>query len=168
MTSRSTSRLGAALVGATATLALTAGMALAHPESEGDHPGGCIVTAEPGTIPAGGEFTVSGNFGGASIWVLAGADASVPEDAPPDATTPSGASSFSVTFTATGDPGELTVVAAIEATECGDTDDVTVTAATMPNTAVGGQTDALTALAGLLLVGAAFLARRIGAAARSA
>ena len=76
--SRFTARSGASLVAATAILALTAGVALAHPESEGDHPSGCVVTAEPGTVAAGGTFTVAGNFGGASIFVLPGADASPP------------------------------------------------------------------------------------------
>ena len=159
MTSRSTSRLGAALIGAIATLALSAGLALAHPESEGEH-GGCIVTAEPGTISQGGQFTVAGNFGGASIWVLAGADATVPEGMAPSATTPVGDSSFSVTFTATGNPGELTVFAAIEGSECGDTDHVTVTAGTLPNTATTAQTDALAAILGLALLGAAIVATR--------
>ena len=167
MTSRSTSRLGAALIGAIATLALTAGVAFAHPESEGDHPGSsCIVTAEPGTIPTGGQFTVAGNFGPASIFVLPGRNAAPGEDAEPDATTTG--DSFSVTFTASGSPGDLTVVAVIPETECGDTDHVTVTAATLPNTATDGQADALAALAGLLLVGAAFLAKRMRVAAPSA
>jgi hypothetical protein len=157
LTSRSTSRLGAALIGAIALLALTTGLALAHPESEGDHPGGCVVTAEPGSIPVGGQFTVEGNFGGASIWVLPGADATVPEDATPSATTPAG-ESFSVVFTATGDPGDLTIFAAIEGSECGDTDHVTVTA-TLPNTATTDADDRA-ALAGLLLLTAAFLAVR--------
>ena len=168
LTSRSTSRLAAALIGAVATLALTAGVAFAHPESEGDHPGSsCIVTAEPGTIPAGGQFTVSGNFGPASIFVLPGRNASPAEDAEPDAMTTS-SSSFSVTFTATGSPGDLTVLAVIEDTECGDTDHVTVTAGTLPNTATQGQTDALAVLAGFLLIGAAVLATRFGLLARRA
>jgi hypothetical protein len=151
--SRSATRSGAAFIAATAILGLTAGGALAHPESEGDHPGGCIVTAEPGSISVGGQFTVEGNFGGASIFVLAGADATVPEGATPDATTPLG-DSFSVTFTATGSPGDITVFAAIEGSECGDTDHITVTAA-LPNTASAGQTDGLATLAGLLLLAAA-------------
>jgi hypothetical protein len=159
LTSRSTSRLGAALIGAIAILALTTGVALAHPESEGDHPGNCVVTAEPGTIPVGGQFTVAGNFGGASIMVLPGRNATPGEDEEPDATTPPG-SSFSVTFTATGSPGDLTIVGFIEGSECGDTDHVTVTA-TLPNTATKGQTDELAAIVGLVLLGTAFLARRL-------
>ena len=167
LTSRSTSRLGAALIGAIAALALTTTVALAHPESEGEH-GGCVVTAEPGTIPVGGDFTVAGNFGGASIWVLAGADATVPEGMAPSATTPAGASSFSVTFTATGDPGELTIFAAIEGSECGDTDHITVTAGTLPNTATNDQTDELAAILGLALLCAAIVVRRTRLLARRA
>ncbi len=148
--SRSMARSGAALIAATATLALTAGVALAHPESEGDHPEGCIVTAEPGSIPVGGDFTVEGNFGGASIFVLPGPDATPDFDAEPDATTPLG-DSFSVTFTATGSPGDLTIVGFINGSECGDTDHITVTAA-LPDTARNARSDALATIAGLLLL----------------
>ena len=126
-TSGSVSRFTAALVAATALVMLTTGVALAHPESEGDHPSGCVVTAEPGTVPVGGQFTVSGNFGGASIFVLPGADASPAEDAVPAVTTPEG-QDFSVTFTATGSPGDITVVALLPESECGDSDGITVTA----------------------------------------
>ena len=159
-TAPSTVRRAAALIAASAITARTAGTVLAHPESEGAHPGGCVVTAEPGTVADGGEFTVSGNFGGASIWVLPGADATVPEDATPSATTPAGAASFSVTFTAMG-PGELTIFAAIEGSECGDTDHVTVTG-TLPDTATGTQPAApvLAALA-LLVAGAGLGLRRL-------
>src|SRR5687768_12512034 len=151
---RSTSRFAAALLAAAAISLITAGIALAHPEAEGDHPGGCIVTAEPGTVPDGGEFVVEGNFGGASIFVLPGADASPGEDATPDATTPEG-SSFSVTFTAQG-PGEITVVAFIPETECGDSDGVTVTGA-LPNTATDSRTDPPVALGALLVIGVIIL-----------
>jgi hypothetical protein len=157
--SRLTPRFGAALVAATAITVLTTGVALAHPESEGDHPGGCIVTAEPGTVPAGGEFVVEGNFGGASIWVLPGADAVVGEDQEPDATTAQG-DSFSVTFTATGSPGDITVFAAIEGSECGDSDQIVVSG-TLPDTAVDARTDPSTTIAGILLFGAALLATRV-------
>jgi hypothetical protein len=166
LTSPQVHRFGAALVAGTALAALSAGAALAHPESEGDHPGGCIVTAEPGTIPAGGEFTIEGNFGGASIWVLPGADATVGEDQEPDATTPQG-DSFSVTFTATGDPGDLTIFAAIEGSECGDTDHITVSG-TLPNTAVDPQTDAFAMIAGVALIGAALHVTRRRVVARRA
>jgi hypothetical protein len=84
----------------------------------------------------------------------------VPEGAAPAATTPAGESSFSVTFTATGDPGELTIFAAIEGSECGDTDHVTVTA-TLPNTAMNDQAVGLAAIVGLLLLAGAFLAPRL-------
>ena len=165
--SRSLTRSFAALVAALALTALTAGAAFAHPESEGDHGGSsCIVTAEPGTIPVGGEFTVEGTFGGASIFVLPGADATVPEDAEPDATTPEG-DSFSVTFTATGDPGELTITAFIEGSECGDTDHVTVTG-TLPNTASDTRTDASVMIAGILLLSVALLVVRVRLVARRA
>ena len=148
-TSRSTIRRVAALIAASAITALSAGVVAAHPESEGDHPGGCVVTAEPGTVAIGGQFTVSGNFGGASIWVLPGADATIPEGAAPDATSPAGTSSFDIVFTAQG-PGELTVVATIPETECGDTDHVTVTGR-LPNTAA--ETPAPSPLlAGLVLI----------------
>ena len=166
LTSRSTARVAAAFVAATAITALTAAGAMAHPESEGDHPGGCIVTAEPGTISVGGEFTVEGNFGGASIFVLPGADAVPGFDQEPDVTTPPG-DSFSVTFTHTGDPGDLTIVGFIDATECGDTDHITVTA-TLPNTATDARTDAFAAVAGLLLLGAAVGLRRGRLVARRA
>ena len=76
------------------------------------------------------------------------------EDATPDATTPEG-DSFSVTFTATGDPGELTVFAAIEGSECGDTDHIMVTG-TLPNTAMDPEADAgVPIVAGLMLLGGA-------------
>jgi hypothetical protein len=147
MTPRPFARLSAALIAGVAATILVTGVALAHPESEGEH-AGCIVTAEPGSIPAGGEFTVSGNFGGASIFVLPGADAVVGEDATPDATVPVGEDSFAVTFTAQGSPGELTIWAFIEGSECGDSDRVTVTA--LPDTAM--EAPRSTALGGVLLL----------------
>jgi hypothetical protein len=156
--SRFTVRSGASLSAATAILALTTSVALAHPESEGDHPSGCVVTAEPGTVAAGGTFTVAGNFGGASIFVLPGADASPAEDATPDWTIPESQDSFSVVFTTLG-PGDITVVAVVPETECGDTDHVTV-AASVPNTATEAPTDVFTAITGLLLLGTALAFRR--------
>lgn len=160
-TARFMARHAAALIAASALATLTAGTALAHPETEGQH-AGCVVTAEPGTVAAGGQFTVAGNFGGASIWVLPGADATVPEGATPSATVPQGAASFSVTFTALG-PGELTIFAAIVDSGCGDTDHVTVTAS-LPNTATATP-PAGTAIAGvtLLLAAAGFALRRMAA-----
>jgi hypothetical protein len=156
--SRFTARSGAGFIAATAILALTASVALAHPESEGDHPSGCVVTAEPGTVAAGGTFTVAGNFGGASIFVLPGADASPAEDATPDWTIPESQDSFSVVFTSLG-PGDITVVALVPESECGDTDHVTVTAA-VPNTAIEAPSDVFTAITGLLLLGTALTLRR--------
>ena len=141
-------RLGGSLLGVVAASTLGAGVALGHPESEGDHPGGCVVTAEPGSVASGGTFTVAGNFGGASIFVLPG-DAAMPaEDATPDVTTPAG-DSFSVTFTALG-PGEITVFALLPGSECGDSDHVTVTAS-VPNTATEGPVGGLDAAGAILL-----------------
>ena len=51
MTPRPFARLSAALIAGVAATILVTGVALAHPESEGEH-AGCIVTAEPGSIPA--------------------------------------------------------------------------------------------------------------------
>lgn len=149
-------RLGTALIAAAAATMLVAGATVAHPESEGEHPGGCVVTVQPATVAVGQQFTVTGSFGGAQIYIVAGADASPAEDASPAATTPDGGS-FSVTFTAeAGDVGEHTIWGLIEASECGDSDDLTVTAA-LPDTAVPAVSGQLTALAGglLLLVAAA-------------
>ena len=86
-------------------------------------------------MAVGGQFTVAGNFGGASIFLVRGANASPAENAVPNATTPAG-TSFNVTFTAeAGDVGAWTVVATIPETECGDSDALTVTAA-LPNVAM--------------------------------
>jgi hypothetical protein len=137
-------RIGAPIAIGLACSIFVAGAVLAHPATEGDHPAGCIATVEPGTVPVGGQFTVSGNFTGASIFLVRGAGAAPAEDAQPDATTPQSGSGFSVTFTAEpGDEGEWTVVAAIEASECGDTDGLVVTAAA-PNTAMPEQSAAVT------------------------
>ena len=95
--------------------------------------GGCTVTVQPHSVPVGGEFTVSGNFGSASIFIVKGVNTSPAENAQPSATTPAG-SSFSVTFTAeASDIGQLTVWGLLPASECGDSDQLTVTAS--PNTA---------------------------------
>ncbi|MEO7296332.1 MAG: hypothetical protein ABIZ57_09315 [Candidatus Limnocylindria bacterium] len=137
--SRPPLRLARAIAIAMATTLVSAGMVLAHPESEGDHPAGCVVTVEPGSVAVGAQFTVAGNFGGASIYLVEGADAAPAEDAEPIATTPEG-SSFSVTFTAevgdVGDVGEWTVIASIPASECGDSDGLIVTSATIPDVAM--------------------------------
>ena len=133
--SRPVLKLGTALVIGMAASMIGSGVVFAHPESEGDHPAGCIVTVEPGSVAVGGQFTVAGNFGGASIFLVEGADAAPAEDAQPDATTPEGAS-FSVTFTAeAADVGEWSVIGSIPASECGDADGLTVTAA-LPDAAM--------------------------------
>ena len=155
-------RLSAALVAGVAATILVAGVALAHPDSEGDHPNDCIVTVEPGTVTAGGTFTVAGNFGGASIFLVKGTDASPAENAVPDATTPAGGS-FSVTFTAEAtDVGALTVWGLIPGSECGDADALTVNPA-LPDTAVELPDDT-TILAAwiLLLIGITVVGERLG------
>ena len=146
---RPTLRRSAALAVGVAISIVAVGGALAHPESEGEH-FGCIVTVEPGTVAVGGQFTVEGNFGGASIFIVPGADGTIGEDAEPDATTPLG-DSFSVTFTALG-PGTYTVWGLIEGSECGDSDTLVVDA--LPDTAMAGSTGfaPLLQLIGLLLV----------------
>jgi hypothetical protein len=156
-------RLGTAIVIGLATTVLAAGAAFAHPESEGAHPGGCVVTVEPGSVAVGGQFTVAGNFGGASIFLVKGAGASPPEGGTPNATTPAG-SSFSVTFTAeAADVGDWTVWGMIFGSECGDSDGLTVTAA-VPNTAVPPPTGLVVLGWSALLIGLALGLRRVMAA----
>lgn len=157
---RRTRQLLAAVVLGSVLAVGVAGGALAHPESEGAHPGTCFVTVTPSSVAAGGQFTVAGNFGGASILLVEGADRPPAEDATPDATTPAG-SSFSVNFTAdAADVGTWTVWGMIFGSECGDSDDLTITA--LPNTAVPspGPMAGLGALA-FALAGAAIAVRRI-------
>lgn len=164
-TSRPTARLSAALFAGVAATILVTGVALAHPESEGDHPGGCVVTVEPGTVAAGDEFTVSGNFGGASIFIVRGADAAPAEGAVPDATTPAG-SSFSVTFTAeAADIGELTVWGLIPDSGCGDGDALTVTQR-IPDTATEQPSTPILAASVLILAALALGADRLLAGRR--
>lgn len=148
-TSSRAARILTAAFAAMAATTIFAGATLAHPESEGDH-GGCIVTVEPGTIAVGQEFTVEGNFGGASIFILPGADAIVAEGAEPDATTPLG-DSFSVTFTALG-AATYTVWGMIVGSECGDADTLVVNA--LPDTAMATSAGSapILQLIGLLLV----------------
>ena len=123
--SRPILRLSIAIAVGLATSAMVAAGAFAA--------GGCTVTVQPHSVPVGGEFTVSGNFGSASIFIVKGVNASPAENAQPNATTPAG-SSFSVTFTAeASDIGQLTVWGLLPASECGDSDQLTVTAS--PNTA---------------------------------
>jgi hypothetical protein len=156
-------RLGTAVVIGLATTVLAAGAVFAHPESEGAHPGGCVVTVEPGSVAVGGQFTVAGNFGGASIFLVKGAGASPAEGATPNATTPPG-SSFSVTFTAeAADVGDWTVWGLLPESECGDSDALTVTAA-VPNTAVPPPTGLVVVGWSALLIGLALGLRRAMAA----
>jgi hypothetical protein len=157
-TSRSARKLAAAFAAAALTMTFAA-TASAHPESEGDHAGSCIVTVEPGTVAAGQEFTVAGNFGGASIYVVPGADANLGEDAEPDATTPQG-SSFSVELTV-DKSGTYRVWGLIEGSECGDSDTLVVSA--LPDTAAETPTASIGAviLMSLLLI---VLPASIGAA----
>lgn len=149
-TSSRVARILTAVVAAGAAITMFAGATLAHPESEGDHAGGCIVTVEPGTIAVGQEFTVEGDFGGASIFIVPGADGIIAEDAEPDATTPLG-DSFSVTFTALG-AATYTVWGLIEGSECGDSDTLVVNA--LPDTAMAASAGSapILQLIGLLLV----------------
>jgi hypothetical protein len=98
--------------------------------------GGCTITVSPATVADGGEVTVSGDFGGAEIHFVQGENASPPEDSEPVATTPVDQASFSVTITMLpGSVGTWTVWGFIEGSECGDSAILTVTAATVPNTA---------------------------------
>ena len=161
-TSNPLARLGTAILAAVAATILMAGVASAHPESEGEHSGACIVTVEPGSVVAGGKFTVTGNFGGASIFIVKGTDASPAETAVPDATTPAG-SSFSVTFTTeSSDVGSLTVWGLIPGSECGDADSLTVNPA-LPDTA-NELPDDTAILAGwiLVLIGITVVGERLG------
>jgi len=152
-------RIFTALFAATAATTLLAATAMAHPGTEADHGGSsCIVTVEPGTITVGQDFTVEATFGGASIFIVPGADANIAEDAEPDATTPLG-DSFSVTFTSLG-AGTYTVWGLIEGSECGDSDTLVVNG--LPDTAMSAPsangTDGPLALIGLLLVAPAAVA----------
>jgi hypothetical protein len=150
--------LGTAIALAFATIILAAGVVHAQ--------NGCDITVTPGSVPVGGQFTVAGNFGNAQIFLVRGANASGPaENAQPNATTPAG-SSFSVTFTAeASDVGAWTVWGLLPASECGDSAQLTVTAA--PNTAVHQPPTPLPTIGFLLLVLAlALVAYRLVSAAR--
>ncbi len=163
--SRPIQRLGAALAIGIATSSVAAGAVLAHPASAGAHPSGCIVTVTPSSVAVGGQFTVAGNFGGASIFVVKGANATLPAGATPDAKTPAG-TSFSVTFTAeAADVGSMTVFGQIPETECGDADGLTVTAA-LPDVAMA-QPSALVVIGWLvLLLGVVLASVRLSLARR--
>ena len=147
-----------------AVTAMLAGLLLATTAAA---QGECNVTVEPSSVQAGSTYTVSGDFGGAEIYHVEGTDQSPPEDAEPDATTPQG-SEFSVQFTAAAeDVGTWTVWAFIPASECGDSAPLTITAATIPNTA-SEPAPALPAMLGLLLVSLAtvLVMRRVDARER--
>ena len=163
ITSRSlVRRSGAVLIGLTMS-ALAVGAVLAHPESEGSHTSGCIVTVEPGSVAVGGQFTVTGQgFSGASIFIVKGAGAGPAEGATPNATTPAGQMGFSVTFTAeAADVGTLTVWGLLPESECGDSDQVIVTA--VPNTAMPQSSDIVVLGWLALIAGLALGARRLRA-----
>lgn len=161
--SRPAVRRGIAVAIGLVMATMTAGAVVAHPASEGSHASGCIVTVEPGSVAVGGQFTVSGQgFSGASIYLVSGVGASPAAGATPDATTPEGTTPFSVTFTAeAADVGDWTVWGLLPETECGDSDNLTVTAA-VPNTALPAPS--LVATFGWLILGLglALGLRRVG------
>jgi hypothetical protein len=158
-------RLGTAVAVGVATTVLAAGVALAHPASEGAHPSGCIVTVEPGSVAVGGQFTVAGNFGGASIYLVKSPNTAPAENAVPNATTPAG-SSFSVTFTAeASDVGNWTVFGSIPQSGCGDSDALIVTAG-LPNVAMTAPSSVVLIGWFALLVSLCLGARRLVASRR--
>ncbi len=116
--------------------------------------GGCTITVEPTTVADGGQVTVSGDFGaGAEIHLVQGENASPPEDSEPIVTIPMDRSSFSVTITMLpGSVGTWTVWGLIPATECGDSAILTVTAASVPNTAARPEALPVPELLGALLL----------------
>lgn len=130
--------------------------------------GGCSITVSPTTIADGGQFTVSGDFGGGEVHLIPGADAQIPEDSEPVATFPQG-QSFSVAITMLpGSVGTWTVFAFIEGSECGDTATLTVTAGTVPDTAASPVAIPAAEMLGafLLILGAAIVRRPRSASAR--
>lgn len=154
-------RLMARLSVAAVTAAL-AGMLLASTASA--QGGNCSVSVSPNNIPVGFEFQVTGNFGGAEVYLVRGANASPAEDAEPDYVSPAG-SEFLVVFVAEpGDEGEWTVWGLIPASECGASAALTITAAppaataspsasAIPNTSTSTESAAGTAtLLGLLIL----------------
>lgn len=160
--SRPALRRGIAVAVGLAMAIMATGAVLAHPESEGSHTSGCIVTVEPGSVAVGGQFTVSGQgFSGASIFLVRGAGAGPAEGATPNATTPEGTTPFSVTFIAeAADVGDWTVWGLLPESECGDSDSLTVTAA-VPNTAVPAPSITTTLGWLVLVLGLALGIRRV-------
>ena len=117
---------------------------------------GCQVSVEPATVSVGDDFVVSGNFGGAEIYFVEGAGSNIPEDAEPVATVPQSETSFSLTFTAeAGDEGTWTIWAILPASECGDSAQLTIEAATVPDTAATSPGIPVGLALGVLLLGLA-------------
>jgi hypothetical protein len=148
---RTSSRVARSLVAVMAAVAATtliAGAALAQTQGEPD--GNCVVTVEPSTVAVGQQFTVKGNFGGASIFIVPGTDGTIAEGTEPDATTPLG-EDFSVMFTALG-AGTYTVWGMIVDSGCGNSATLVVTA--VPDTALDHSTGSapILPLIGLLLL----------------
>ncbi len=126
--------------------------------------GNCSISVDPDTVPVGGQFVVSGNFGaGAEVHLVRGENANPPEDSQPVYTSPQNRSSFQATITmGQGTDGVWTVWGILPATECGDSAVVTVTG--VPDTAMDASGWPLaTAVGALLLV----LALLLGAAAEN-
>ncbi len=120
--------------------------------------GGCQITIEPGTIAAGGQFVVSGNFGAdAEVHLVPGEDVPPPEDSEPVYTVPPDRSSFSATITMGADTqGTWTVWGFIPATECGDSAILTVTG-TLSDTALATDGRGAWSALGVLLVALALM-----------
>ena len=127
--------------------------------------GGCTISVDPETVAVGGQYVVSGNFGGAEIHLVRGENVNTPEDSEPVATTPQG-DSFEVTITAgPGSEGIWTVWGFIEGSECGDSALVTVTA--VPDTAMDASGWPLATGVGTLMLALAMASLlRLSAAAR--
>ena len=121
--------------------------------------GNCSITVTPDTVPVGGQFVVSGNFGaGAEVHLVRGTSGSLPEDSEPVYTSPQNRSSFEATITmGPGSEGVWTVWGLIFATECGDSALVTVTA--VPDTAMDASGWPMATSVGALLLALAWLLR---------
>ena len=62
--------------------------------------GNCSITVTPDTVPVGGQFVVSGNFGAnAEVHLVQGENVNPPEDSEPVYTVPLNRSSFEATIT---------------------------------------------------------------------
>ncbi|MFN2483536.1 MAG: hypothetical protein ABR509_01180 [Candidatus Limnocylindria bacterium] len=112
----------------------------------------CSITVTPNSVSVGQQFTVAGNFGGAEVYLVQGADASPAAGAEPDATTPEGSSVQRDLHGRGGRRGTWIVWASIPATECGASAPLTITAGTaIPNTALSA-TGGPALVAGVLLL----------------